>query len=83
MGFNVTLFESGFLLKELNHTIITLIPKVPNLQRVGDFCPISLCNVIYKLTTKMMVNRFRDILGDLISQFQNGFVPSGFETNYR
>lgn len=30
MGFNVTFFESGFLLKELNHTIITLIPKGEN-----------------------------------------------------
>lgn len=46
--------DSGYLLKEWNHTIITLIPKVPNHQKVGDFRPISLCNVLYKLIAKMI-----------------------------
>lgn len=61
-------FKSGYLLKEWNHTIVMLIPKVPNLQRVGDFRPISLCNVLYKVISKMMVNRLRSILGTLISK---------------
>lgn len=42
-------FESGYLLKEWNHTIIMLIPKVSNPKRVGDFWPIRLCNVLYKV----------------------------------
>lgn len=69
-------FQSGYMLKELNHTFITLIPKVPNPQQVGDFWPISLCNVLYKLLAKVLVNRLRVVLGDQTSQFQNGFVPS-------
>lgn len=69
-------FHSGRMLKELNHTFITLIRKNPNPQGVGDFRPISLCNVLYKLVTKILVNWLREVMGDLISQFQNGFVPS-------
>lgn len=68
-------FESGHLLKELNHTIITLIPKIPNPQKVGDYQPISLCNVLYKVVAKMMVNRLRSVLGSLVSKFQISFVP--------
>lgn len=69
-------FESGYMLKELNHTLITLILKVPNPQSVGDFRPISLCNVSYNLLSKVLVNRLRLVLGDLVSQYQNGFVSS-------
>lgn len=74
----LTFFESGFMLKELNNTLITLIPKVPNPQCVGDFRPISLCNVLYlyKLLSKVLVNRLRAVLGDLVSQYQHGFVSS-------
>ncbi|KAF7144179.1 hypothetical protein RHSIM_Rhsim05G0098600 [Rhododendron simsii] len=49
---------------------------VPNPQQAGDFRPISLCNVFYKLLAKVLVNRLCVVLGDQISQFQNGFVPS-------
>ena len=32
----------------VNHTNIVLIPKCKNLERVMDFRPISLCNVLYR-----------------------------------
>ncbi|KAF7150605.1 hypothetical protein RHSIM_Rhsim02G0226500 [Rhododendron simsii] len=73
---SLAFFESGFMLKELNQTLITLIPKVPNPQCVSDFRPISLCNVLYKVLSKVLVNRLRLVLRDLISQYQNGFVPT-------
>ena len=40
-------FLSGILLKEVNSTIISLIPKVPNPTSVSDFRPIACCDVIY------------------------------------
>lgn len=46
--------ESGRLLKEVNNTMITLIPKVPCPNVVGDYQPISCCNVLYKVITKML-----------------------------
>jgi hypothetical protein len=39
-----------------NSTHIVLIPKMPNAQSVVDFWPISLCNVIVKIISKMLAN---------------------------
>lgn len=41
--------HSGAMLKELNRTFITLIPKVSSPSSVNDYRPISLCNVLYKV----------------------------------
>ena len=49
--------NSGSLLKSVSHTFITLIPKVKNPERVTEFRPISLCNVIYKIVSKVIANR--------------------------
>lgn len=42
-------FRGTFLLKELNHTHIALVPKGGNLATVNNFRPINLSNVIYKV----------------------------------
>ena len=44
-----TFLNSSSLPSLLNHTFVTLIPKVKNLERVTEFRPISLCNVPYKI----------------------------------
>ena len=67
-------FHSGFLLKSLNHTFITLIPKVPTPERVTQFRPISLCNVSYKIISKILVNRLKPLMDNLITPFQNAFI---------
>ena len=51
--------NSGYVHESLNETFIALIPKVKNPKKVSDFRPISLCNVVYKLISKVMFNRLK------------------------
>lgn len=68
-------FRTGKLLKEVNATLIALIPKVELPTVVGQFRPIALCNVIYKCITKIIANRMKLHLGELVDDVQNAFIP--------
>ncbi|XP_074265375.1 uncharacterized protein LOC141587805 [Silene latifolia] len=70
-------FQTGKLLKQLNHTLISLIPKCAMPQNVTQFRPISCCNVVYKCISKLLCNRLSGVLPELISDSQRGFVKGG------
>lgn len=68
-------FNSGFLPKLVNNTDIVLIPKTNHLDTIRNLRPISLCNIRYKIITKLLVHKFRPLLCSLISPFQSSFLP--------
>jgi hypothetical protein len=64
--------RSGQVLQALNATFLTLIPKENHTTSPSHFRPISLCNVIYKLLTKIIATRLKPILPFII--FRNNLV---------
>ena len=65
----------------VNDTCIVLIPKVSHPSKLQEFRPISLCNVIYKVVSKCLVNRLRPLLQDIISPSQSAFIPGRMITD--
>ncbi|KAJ9563335.1 hypothetical protein OSB04_008495 [Centaurea solstitialis] len=68
-------FYRGHLAKELNHTLICLLPKTPNANSVSDYRPISCCSVLYKCISKIIVNRIKPFLDGLVGRSQSAFIP--------
>jgi hypothetical protein len=60
-------FVDGVMAEDINDTAIVLIPKKNNPEELKDFWPISLCNVIFKVVSKCLVNRLRAMLEEIIS----------------
>jgi hypothetical protein len=65
---------TGQVLQALNATFLTLVPKEGNAHHRKKFRPIALCNVIYKLLTKVIARRLKPILPTIISLEQSGYV---------
>ena len=60
--------------KSLNATFIALIPKKNGASNIRDFRPISLVGSVYKILAKVLANRLKEVLDQLISESQNSFV---------
>jgi len=58
----------------LNQTLIALISKLSGPELVSHYRPISLCNIVYKIVTKILVQRLRPLLPSLISPMQSAFL---------
>ena len=59
--------NNGLSPPNFNETHIVLIPKIKEPKRVSDYRPISLCNVVFRITSKVIANRLKKILPSIIS----------------
>lgn len=65
---------NGSISGALNSTFVTLIPKSNKPLTFGDFRPIALCNLVYKLIAKIIAQRLKSVLSEFISPEQFGFL---------
>lgn len=59
-------FTKGSMMKQVNTTSITLIPKCNHPEKVTEFRPIACYNTIYKCITKILCNRMKNVLPHII-----------------
>ncbi|XP_071693764.1 uncharacterized protein [Rutidosis leptorrhynchoides] len=64
-------FPIGF-----NSSFIFLIPKCNSDKTIDQLRPISLINAPYKIIARTLANRLKKAIPHIISENQNGFVPS-------
>lgn len=69
----LNVLKSNLSMAEINRTKITLVPETKNLSKMTEFRPISLCNVIYKLISKVLANCLKTIVSQIISENQSVF----------
>ena len=67
--------STGELLQQWNATLLILVPKKTNANKITEFRPIACCNTVYKVASKLLANRLKDHLPTLISSSQSAFVP--------
>lgn len=66
--------KEGYIHPPLNSTFIALIPKKVRLDSFDDFKPISLCNCLHKIISKIIAKSLKEILSVHISKEQFGFL---------
>nr|XP_016442277.1 PREDICTED: uncharacterized protein LOC107767705 [Nicotiana tabacum] len=67
-------FSNGQLLQQVNATMIALIPKVETPLNASQYRPISCFNMVYKCTTKIICNRLKEIIPNIVAENQTAFM---------
>lgn len=73
--FVINILHESKMPANVNKTNIVMFPKVRDPTELAQYRPISLCNVVYKLVSKAIVIRLKNILSDLVSENHSAFVP--------
>ena len=73
--------NTGTFPSPLGHSFITLIPKVKNLEYISQYQPISLSNVLYRVYSKVLANRLKKMLPNIVSEHQSAFMTDRLISN--
>ena len=68
------IFRDGIVSDQLNETLVMLILKCKCPESLNNYRPISLCNSVYKIVSKILVGRIKPFLSKLVSPIQTAFV---------
>lgn len=74
-------FDTGVLPADMNRTIVCLIPKVKHPKQMADLGPISLCNLLMRILSKVMTNRLKPCLQNIVSPNQSAFIKGRLLTD--
>ena len=77
----LNVLNSNLPMTEINKTNISLIPKINHPARMIEFCPISLCNITYKLISKVLANQLNAVLPLVIAENQSAFTADRLITD--
>ena len=72
----LSFLNTATLPEPLNHAFLTLIPKIKNPISMSDYRSVSLCNVLYKIFSKVLANRLKRILTSIIIEHQSAFTKN-------
>ncbi|KAI0492207.1 hypothetical protein KFK09_026474 [Dendrobium nobile] len=75
-------FATNSMCQSWKDTLVVLIPKMDNANLPSKFRPISLCQTFYKVVAKVLINRLKPVLSNLISEEQGAFVPGRSITSH-
>ncbi|KAA3481605.1 RNA-directed DNA polymerase [Gossypium australe] len=67
-------FTSGKLEKSIKSSFITLIPKMENPTEISEFRPVCLVSSLYKIVSKVLSRRLREVVGEVVSETQCAFI---------
>ena len=68
MGFFKDFHDQGKFVKSINASFLVLIPKKGGVEDLKDFRPISLVGSLYKLLAKVLANRLKKVMGQIMSK---------------
>lgn len=72
--FVLEFFNSGISVRSINITWVTLIPKTIQPQSIDDYRPISMVGALYKIISKILSFRLREVIAPFIDKSQSAFI---------